>query len=243
MSDRHNLVDERYRALYADYYSQGNESAAKREISAQQSVSYLASVVDITQCGKLLDVGAGDGSVLSELARRGIGSEFYAVEISPSGVEAIKARKLAALKAASLFDGYQLPFPDKSFDLAIALHVLEHVEHERLLLREMRRVARRIYIEVPLEHGLRVERSIAAGKPFGHVNFYTSHTLRALLESCGLDVIDCRVATSSLLYEQHVSGRVKGFVKHALRSVALAAMPSVAPWLVVYNGFAFCECG
>jgi hypothetical protein len=120
---------------------------------------------------------------------------------------------------------------------------LEHAEHERLLLREMRRVARRIYIEVPLEHGLRVARSIAAGKPFGHVNFYTSHTLRGLLESCGLDVIECRVASSSLLYEQHVSGRVTGRIKHALRNLALAAFPSAAPWLLVYNGFAYCECG
>jgi SAM-dependent methyltransferase len=242
MSERNNLLDGRYQALYADYYSGAKESPVKRQISAGQSVAALGSIVGKSKLGRLLDVGAGDGSVLQELSRLQVAEELYAVEISPSGIDAIKARQLPDLQEAALFDGYHLPFPDKHFDLAIALHVLEHVEHERLLLREMRRVARRLYVEVPLEHGLNVRRAISQGKPYGHINFYTPHTLRGLLESCGLRLTGCRVAPSSLAYEQHVSGRFKGGVKHAVRRAALAVSPALAPWFMTYNGFAYCEC-
>jgi hypothetical protein len=164
------------------------------------------------------------------------------VEISGSGVEAIRSRKLDSLREAQLFDGYKIPYPDKHFDLAIAVHVLEHVEHERLFLHEMRRVARRVSIEVPLEHGLRIQRSIDSGKKYGHINFYTRETLCSLLDSSGLRVIDSRIVASSLKYEQHLYGRVRGRFKSVVRNSALALLPALAPWLMVYNAYAYCEC-
>lgn len=243
MGNQQRLVQKQYLDLYADYYGSAAGTAEKREIAAEQTMSYLTSVVGGGRFARLLDVGAGDGNVLAELDRRGVAGELYALEISASGIQAIEARKLPSVKEARLFDGYHIPYPDKYFDLAVAIHVLEHVEHERLLLLEMRRVARRVYIEVPLEHGIGIRRSIASGRPFGHINFYTPATLRNLLESSGLQVTDCRVGASSLRYEQHVSGRLKGFVKSALRRGALKIFPGTAPWFIVYNGFAYCECG
>jgi SAM-dependent methyltransferase len=243
MGDQERLVQKQYLDLYADYYGAGAETAAKREIAAQQTMGYLTSVVGTRRFERLLDVGAGDGNVLSELDRRGIADELYALEISSSGIAAIHGRQLPAVKEARLFDGYHIPYPDKHFDLAVAIHVLEHVEHERLLLLEMRRVARRVYIEVPLEHGIGIRRSIAKGRPFGHINFYTPATLRNLLESSGLEVTDCRVVASSLRYEQHVSGRLRGYLKGAVRRLALEVFPRTAPWFIVYNGLAYCDCG
>lgn len=242
MPESDGLVRKQYQDLYADYYRNPAESLAKREISAQQSVAYLTGTIGDAKFHKLLDVGAGDGSVLAELSRRQVAEQLFAVEISASGVAVIEDRRLANLQEVKLFDGYHLPYPDKHFDLAIALHVLEHVEHERLLLLEMKRVAKRIYIEVPLELGFKVRRSIAAGRPFGHINFFTPETLRSLIESCGITATEFGVRSSSLRYEQHVSGRIKGLLKNSLRNLALAIAPNVAPWFVVYNGFAYCEC-
>ena len=242
MSNRDQLVHKEYRDLYADYYRSPEEWREKREIAADQTIGYLTDVIGTARFRKLLDVGAGDGNVLMQLNRLRIADELYAVEISPSGIEAIHARQLSALREAQLFDGYHIAYPDKYFDLAVAIHVLEHVEHERLLLREMNRVARHVYVEVPLEHGLKVRRSIADGKRFGHINFYTPDTLRSLLASSGLTVTECRVGASSLKYEQHVSGRMGGFLKNTVRNVALRMAPRLAPWFIVYNGYAYCEC-
>lgn len=243
MGDQENLVQKRYLDLYADYYGSAAETAEKRAIAAEQTMGYMRGVLGDARFDRLLDVGAGDGNVLAELERGALARELYAIEISSSGIHAIEARRLASLREAKLFDGYRIPYPDKFFDLAVAIHVLEHVEHERLLLLEMRRVARRVYIEVPLEHGLGVGRSISSGRPFGHINFYTPATLRSLLESSGLRVTQCGVRAASLRYEQHVAGRVKGMIKSAVRRAALRAFPRAAPWVIVYNGFADCECG
>ncbi len=242
MSEEPKLIGKPYQDLYAGYYSNAERLLAKREISAVQSVDCMINAIGDFVPRSLLDVGAGDGNVLAQLDSRRYCAELYAVEISSSGVDAIKSRRLSLLRDVQLFDGYRIPHPDKHFDLAIAIHVLEHVEHERLFLREINRVARRAFIEVPLEHGFRIQRSIDSGKKYGHINFYTRETLHSLLDSSGLRVIDSRVVASSLRYEQHLSGRVKGRVKSMVRNTALALLPSVAPWLMVYNAYAYCEC-
>ena len=242
MSDQRGILGKNYQELYDNYYLDSPRTVLKRKISAEQTMEYLRGVVGDRVIGKLLDVGAGDGNVLLELHERRLAGELYAVEISASGVEAIRAKALSSVCEAKLFDGYKIPYPDKYFDLAIAVHVLEHVEHERLFLQEIKRVSKSVYIEVPLEHGLRVRRSIGNGKAYGHINFYTIDTLRGVLESSGLVVRKCRVMPSSLKYESHLSGRALGWIKNGIRAAALAVAPGLAPWLMVYNGFALCDC-
>lgn len=240
MSGDGDLVGKSYQQLYSGYYQ--NNALLKREISAAQTVECMAGTLSGLSIDKLIDVGAGEGSVLLEVSRRTIARELYALEISESGVEAIRSKQIPRLSSAQLFDGYRIPFPDKFFDLAIAIHVLEHVEHERLFLREMRRVSRRAYIEVPLEHGFKVRRAIAAGRKYGHINFYTRDTLRSLLESSGLKVTRTQVFASSLRYEQCLNGPVRGRIKNVARKTALAVAPDLAPLFLAYNGYALCEC-
>jgi ubiquinone/menaquinone biosynthesis C-methylase UbiE len=241
MSEGTHLIGKQYQDLYSGYYAHG--AILKRELSAAQTVGCLMSAIgDQLMPRRLLDVGAGDGNVLAQLNAREIPADLYAVEVSASGVEAIKAKRLGLLRDVRLFDGYEIPYPDKYFDLAMAVHVLEHVEHERLFLREIRRVARYAYIEVPLEHGFRIQRAINVGKQFGHINFYTRETLTSLIISSGFDVMQCRVVASSLKYEQHLSGRVRGWMKNTIRRSALAIAPTLAPRLMVYNAYAYCDC-
>lgn len=46
-------------------------------------------------------------------------------------------------------DGYHLPFKDKSFDFVYCSHVLEHVDEPYAFVKEIMRVGKRGYIEVP----------------------------------------------------------------------------------------------
>jgi ubiquinone/menaquinone biosynthesis C-methylase UbiE len=226
------------RDFYDGYYN--DAVAAKRAIAAQQSVDHLERLGG--RClGHLLDVGAGDGAVLQEIERRSLASKLDAVEISTSGIERITSRHLSQLNAVRSFDGYKLPFADKSFDTAIAIHVLEHVEHERLFLNEIRRVSKRVFVEVPLEHTFRLQHSIAMGKPFGHINHYTFDRFLNLLETCGMKPLAASIFSNSLAYETFVGGRVIGPIKHVIRSSALKIAPSIAPNVFVYLGAAMCE--
>jgi ubiquinone/menaquinone biosynthesis C-methylase UbiE len=133
-----------------------------------------------------------------------------------------------------LFDGYSIPYPDKFFDVAICIHVLEHVEHERILLREIARVANEIVVEVPLEGGLIIEKSIRQGANFGHINHYTVPGFLFLLQTTGLEPIEHIVSTSSAAYERHLYGGFRGTIKNAIRKGALKIAPSIAPWLMTY---------
>ena len=66
-------------------------------------------------------------------------------------MEAIRAKNIPGLFDCKVFDGYTIPYDDNAFDLVVLSHVVEHVEHPRKLLYEAKRVARYVFIEVPLE--------------------------------------------------------------------------------------------
>ena len=111
----------------------------------------------------VVEIGAGNGAILEQLSRHGFARSYTALEISESAIAAIKDRRIGGLKDAVLFDGYSIPFDDGSFDLAILSHVIEHVEHPRLLLREVSRIVRgdkgAVFVEVPTELTLRASRN------------------------------------------------------------------------------------
>lgn len=159
-----------------------------RMLCAKTKAQNLIAVCKGKPFKKVLEVGAGDGSILHYLNEWNFAEELYALEISESGVEQIKQRELKKLKEAQSFDGYKIPYPDDSFDLIILAHVLEHVEHERLLIREMKRVAKYIAIEVPLDYRFGVDRRIEHFLAYGHINMYTPTLIRYLLVSEGLEI-------------------------------------------------------
>lgn len=181
-------LSENVKTAYNEFYEKHDE--AWRMLGASFKAQHIVDVCKGREFKKVLEVGAGDGSILKHLADIDFAPVYYAVEISDSGVEHILARKIKDVASVQLFDGYKLPFPDDSFDLIILSHVLEHVEHERLLLREIKRVARHAVIEVPLDYRTGVDKKIKHFLAYGHINIYTPTSLRYLLSSEGFVVED-----------------------------------------------------
>ena len=169
-----------------------------------------------------------------------LAEELFAVEISGSGVDAIAAKKVPGVVEVKKFDGYHIPYPDKYFDVASAIHVLEHVEHERMFLSEMARVAKTLIVEVPLEHTFRVNRSIQLGRPYGHINLYDTATFRNILETSGLNVEFAKTHSNSYAYEVCVSGKIEGAIKFSIRTAALRVIPTLAAKIMTYMRIARC---
>lgn len=136
----------------------------------------------------MLEVGAGEGSILNWLSQWDFCSEMSCVEISESGIELIKSKQIKNLGDILLFDGYKIPYPDDHFDLVICSHVLEHVEHERLLLREIKRVSKYQIFEVPIDFSFYVDRKLSHFLSYGHINIYTPSLFRFLLKSENFNV-------------------------------------------------------
>jgi ubiquinone/menaquinone biosynthesis C-methylase UbiE len=117
------------------------------------------------------------------------GEEYFALEIASSGVELINDGSISRLIEAKLFDGYHMPYPDRAFDLVILSHVLEHVEYERALLREIRRVGQYTAIEVPLDFAWRADERCEHFMSYGHINMYTPTQLKFLLKTESFKVL------------------------------------------------------
>ena len=181
------IVTESVKNAYDDFYNKHDE--AWRMLGAKYKAQHIIDVCKGHNFKKVLEVGAGDGSILKLLAEQDFAPEYHAVEISESGVERIKARNIANLKSVQIFDGYHLPFEDNSFDLIILSHVLEHVEHERMLLRELKRVAAYSVIEVPRDYKAGVDKRIKHFLAYGHINMYTPTSLRYLLRTEGFEIV------------------------------------------------------
>ncbi len=171
--------------------------------------------------------------MLQRLAAGGFGQRHFALEISASGVERIRGRQIGSLIECRQFDGYRVPYPDASFDLAVLTHVVEHVEHPRVLINEAARVANYVFIEVPLEHNRRLPRDFVWDS-VGHINFYTAQTIRLLVQSCGHEVLEQRQSHPARAQYRYRFGAT-GTAVHLLKDVMLRTLPSVAQSLWTYH--------
>lgn len=233
-------VSEELNLKYNNYYDGDSKQFLKRELTALEVFQHIRQVYSTQHVGKLIDVGAGEGSLLQCLGKSRFADELYGVEISESGINAIRKKQIPNLVEIRQFDGYRIPYPDKFFDLAISSHVLEHVEHERIFLMELKRIAKNIIIEVPLEHTIRVNRSMQISQAYGHINFYTLETLLNLLKTSSLNCKHHIVITYSTSFEIFIAGKVKGYINSFIRKSALKLFPGLATKFLVYFCIAYC---
>jgi len=124
---------------------------------------------------KVLDVGCGAGILLSQLKENG--NTCTGVEISEVAVEIVKKKGMECVLAQVP----PLPFEDEEFDVVVATEMFEHVEKERMLLRECVRVCKKggwVIVGVPNDClGPDVEPE--------HVRKYNKGSLKTLLEKVG----------------------------------------------------------
>lgn len=195
--DLHNTYDNHY---------QDEKTQAWYDVCGRTKADNIRQICDQVQLRPLsvLEVGAGSGAILAPLAAAGIGNQHYAAEISPSGLAAIAARQIPTLVESVLFDGYQLPYGDQSFDLVVLSYVLEHVEYPRMLLREIQRVSQFQVIEIPIDYSPSVDQHTDYFLAYGHLDIYTPSLLRFLLQSEKFTVHDHLLSTISLDVLMHI---------------------------------------
>jgi SAM-dependent methyltransferase len=178
-------------SLQTGYDEQYDESmTAWRELGGKYKAERIVELSRGLGAKRVLDCGCGEGSVLKFLAASGRFDELHGVDISDSGVAQTKKRELPRVAEVKKFDGYEVPYPDGFFDLSYATHVVEHVEHPRLLLRELARVSKRQILEVPLDYHLRCDRDVGGQLAIGHINVYSPSTFRFLVRSEGFTILD-----------------------------------------------------
>ena len=78
-----------------------------------------------------------------------IGCNFDAVPYAQTVADEINFSKFYEDKKFVLIDNRNLPFRDKEFDFVYASHVIEHVEDVLIFIKELQRISKQGYIELP----------------------------------------------------------------------------------------------
>jgi hypothetical protein len=210
-----------------------------RRIGALGKVDNIVALCSRLPHDSVLEIGAGDGAILERLSELKFSSALHALEISPSGVETIERKEITGLVECALFDGYEIPFRDDTFDLAILSHVLEHVEYPRKLLYEASRAAEYVCLEVPLEDTWRLSGDFVFD-PVGHINFYSMKTFRRLVQSCDLEIVDQLVVNPSKgLFV--VRDKWTGLFRYLIKEGLLRLSPRLATRLFTYHFALVCR--
>jgi SAM-dependent methyltransferase len=112
-----------------------------RTRTAENSAAYL--LAHLEPHHRLLDVGAGPGTITADLA--GLVREVVAVEVSEEAAEITRAglaERSVTNAEVVVGDVHGLDLPDAAFDVVHAHQVLQHVAHPVAALRELARVTR-----------------------------------------------------------------------------------------------------
>lgn len=167
-------------AMYAGWRSLGALGKADHVISLCQRAGIAP--------GSTLDVGCGDGALLSELRGRDFGGRLEGMEISEHALAIACARPQIDL--ARLFDGERLPVGDGAFDLGVISHVLEHVPDPAALLGEVARACRAVVFEVPLEANWSAGRTSKRehAVEIGHLHRLDRRAAREIAKRAGLRI-------------------------------------------------------
>jgi SAM-dependent methyltransferase len=146
----------------------------------------LASRVEVP--GRVLDVGGGDGRLMTPFADRGF--ECFLVD-------QVEHTRPAVRRIGDRID--DVP-PDLTFDAAVCSHVLEHVASPRELLelvRDRLRDGGAVYVEVPWEVFHNNAWNPIAVQPVEHINFFTADAVERILHGAGFTVDKAEVGWGS----------------------------------------------
>jgi methionine biosynthesis protein MetW len=145
--------------------------------------------LDLVRSGTVLDLGCGDGLLLSLFKEKGVSGA--GLDISEKGVAKAKAKGLDVMVCDF---SAKIPFADRSFDNVVILDVLEHVYDPKSLLAEAARVSRvAVVAGVPNFNSLPARIQTLLGRvpennlpKKGHIYWFNYPVLVSMLRDTGL---------------------------------------------------------
>lgn len=195
-----------YDSMYGDQHTE-QAPATHTRILGRLIQRYMIDRYELTEenlpgHGRVLDLGCGDGELLSAMSNRY--DEVWGVDIVQKRIDRIKAKtggdNKIHLKVADLSE--RLDFADDYFDCVAVVAVLEHLFDPYSILQECYRILRpggTLIVLVPniayvlnrirLLAGRLPITSRASGWDGGHLHYFTRSSLKQLLQGGGFNVV------------------------------------------------------
>lgn len=163
------------------------EDLQEKEVRARLALSLIPKNV-----GSVLDVGCGDGYLCSILKGR-IGIVF-GIDMSETRIKRVKKRfKGIDFRVGNIT---ALPYKANSFDLVIAVEVLEHIPNLKKSIREMKRVSRK-FVAFTVPYKEKPQKIICPHclKKFylsAHMNYFDEKKIKNLAGENNLKILKIR---------------------------------------------------
>jgi len=183
--------------LYDEIWS--HKIRTKVDLSVEGSLRVSAALPYLGQGDKILDIGCGEGT-LGKLVK-GKYREVYGVDISPQALEL--ARNAGLITTRVNINDEPLPYSESTFDTVVTLDVIEHVFDPHVFVKEIHRVLKAggsLVVSTPNIRKLQRMYALIRGRfpktsyddvgwDGGHLHYFTSRDLAALLDAHGFRVI------------------------------------------------------
>jgi 2-polyprenyl-3-methyl-5-hydroxy-6-metoxy-1,4-benzoquinol methylase len=154
------------------------------EVPVQMAAYRLATERYIKEGDSVLDVGFGLGYGLEIMA--GKADRLSGIEVDCRSIERMKEKSInPKITNLMLYDGYTIPFPERSFDVVTCIDVIEHVPDYMRLIGNLCKTAKRtVIISTPNK---RMEYTDKDGRPknFWHLREWTHEEFDEILKLVG----------------------------------------------------------
>ena len=159
------------------HYQKEHESSHK-----DKSRLYILDRMRQKDIGSILELGVGSGILLDNMRACGLTSIKYSgIDASKEFIRVTKKKYPKMHIVEHDFD-QTLPFPDFSYDITYARHVIEHCKHYKPVIREMARVAIKEVIVItfrPFEENDKIDFRKHKGT---YYNSYSEKNVRVLCD-------------------------------------------------------------
>ncbi len=150
-------------------------------------------LAEIKSGSTILDVGSYDGTIADHLRKCVPGLDITVVDVDEAGLKVASSKGLKTCEASAL----EMPFEDGSIDVVLCLDVIEHVDDDRGVIREMSRVVKcrgKLILTTPKERGVMFpfvsrRKNDDLNRQWGHVRMgYSLEQLDTILKSNNLRI-------------------------------------------------------
>lgn len=190
------LVQEAAKDVYAARYfeirnsKENTDDPVIESFKIENAIRHLQNIERIVPVGKLLDIGCGEGLLLSAAERRGW--DVCGVEFSPQAAAMAKEVFRDRIIQGTL---QSAAFPDEQFDVVTMIDVIEHVYDPASELLEIKRILRPggiVYLLTP-DCGSFFSKIMGKYwfeiKPREHIYYFSGKTLEMLLNKAGFKLL------------------------------------------------------
>ncbi len=141
----------------------------------------------------IVDIGSGEGILMEKIIQRLPDVKVFGVDPSPENVSICKKHGFEIYTGSV----YELPLDNESVDCVLFIEVIEHLDHEGLAIKEIKRVLKRngtLILLFPHDRVFKLARLLTfkfkeAFYDAGHVKQWHPEEFKKNLESAGFEVL------------------------------------------------------